>query len=543
MASSDSASGQPSRANSFNIETTMPLRESKTSLGPFRATQIWNEMIQHLKSKVELKRRRHKMRYYDNCFTGTDAVDVILHYLLSDRETFSADLSREKAVKVCQLLMSRKAFEPVGCRQGDTTKHTFEDSGGKLYCFPVSVQDVENMPPAEDSDDDSLYEDSDNALTSDSKRFSLPLESLSETRRQRDREADTRSVTSLTSDSSSSILLPESDPPDKVPSISKDVIEETWREIALAQLTTLIDLTFLDGVLAQDKPSKRQQQHHNLIISNIVAKNWHRPLTQSLINLDQVGLHPEEESVIQRAIACIECLPKGASLLAEHSFLGNDSNTKRQAFDILRKHYSGVGETILPGRFFDLHMAVLNLILQQQQRQAVKALRLDMVLLPLPVKEELHRLLLFMAALALDTSLVLDPMDSNEVVALRAFSDAIFQHKLLAPNLGSILVQFMMQHLHKVFTVPSSLRDRVSHKLYQIKTGNQVPSLDTAFCERVSQAEYARQARDCTQEGLIAMVNGILDDTRMTLKEKKQRLKQFQKCYPTLYEEHFSGML
>lgn len=53
-----------------------------------------------MKKKVELKRRRHKMRVYNNCFTGTDAVDVILHYLLSDKDTFSTDLTREKAVKV-----------------------------------------------------------------------------------------------------------------------------------------------------------------------------------------------------------------------------------------------------------------------------------------------------------------------------------------------------------------------------------------------------------------------------------------------------------
>ena len=40
------------------------------------------------------------MKSYDNCFTGTDAVDVVLHYLLNDQETFNTELSREKAVKV-----------------------------------------------------------------------------------------------------------------------------------------------------------------------------------------------------------------------------------------------------------------------------------------------------------------------------------------------------------------------------------------------------------------------------------------------------------
>nr|KAG5711121.1 hypothetical protein BaRGS_004765 [Batillaria attramentaria] len=213
------------------------------------------------------------------------------------------------------------------------------------------------------------------------------------------------------------------------------VIEETWREVALAQLTTLIDLTFLDGVLAQDKPSKRQQQHHNLIISNIVAKNWHLPVTQSLFNLDTVGLGEEEDSVIQKAIACMECLPKG-------------------------RHCP-------PGRFFDLHMAILNLILQRHNRQALEALRLDMVLLPLPV----------------------------------------------------------------------------SIKLYHMKTGQNLPDIDTTFCDRVSREEYQRQARDCTQDALISLMNNVLDDTKVPLKEKKHRLKQFQKCYPTLYEEHFSGMV
>ena len=57
-------------------------------------------------------------------------------------------------------------------------------------------------------------------------------------------------------------------------------------------------------------------------------------------------------------------------------------------------------------------MAILNLLLQQQDRQAVEALQLDMLLLPLAVKEEMHRLLKFMTAVSLDSSLVLDPLVS-----------------------------------------------------------------------------------------------------------------------------------
>lgn len=69
-------------------------------LGPFRATQIWNEIVDHLKTHVEVKRRRYKMKTYDNSFSGAHAVDVVMTYLLSEKNTFSTDLSRDKAVKV-----------------------------------------------------------------------------------------------------------------------------------------------------------------------------------------------------------------------------------------------------------------------------------------------------------------------------------------------------------------------------------------------------------------------------------------------------------
>lgn len=68
--------------------------------GPFRATQIWNEIVTHLKLTVEVKRRRHKMRYVDNCFTGSDAVNVVFQYLLKDQSCFGAEICREKAIKV-----------------------------------------------------------------------------------------------------------------------------------------------------------------------------------------------------------------------------------------------------------------------------------------------------------------------------------------------------------------------------------------------------------------------------------------------------------
>ena len=65
---------------------------------------------------------------------------------------------------------------------------------------------------------------------------------------------------------------------------------------------------------------------------------------------------------------------------------------------------------------------------------------------------------------------------------------------------------------------------------------------EATFCDRVSEDEYKKQQRDFTEAAIVDLMNAMIDNTKFSLKEKKQRLKQFQKTYPKLYEERFSDM-
>lgn len=56
--------------------------------------------MDYLKINVEVKRRRYKMKIYDNSFFGVYVVDVVMIYLLSEKNIFSIDLFRDKVVKV-----------------------------------------------------------------------------------------------------------------------------------------------------------------------------------------------------------------------------------------------------------------------------------------------------------------------------------------------------------------------------------------------------------------------------------------------------------
>lgn len=65
---------------------------------------------------------------------------------------------------------------------------------------------------------------------------------------------------------------------------------------------------------------------------------------------------------------------------------------------------------------------------------------------------------------------------------------------------------------------------------------------DMTYCARVSDEEYKTQTEECTEQALVDLMNSVLDNTQFSLKEKKQRLKQFQKHHPYLHEKYFSNI-
>lgn len=104
--------------------------------GPFGATQLWYSIIQALQTQVEVRRCRRHLRVHAECFTGADAVDAVLSYLMQNVVFCTSEMSRLKAARLCQALMEAKVFEPVGtklfCRDKEVA---FEDSSCSLYRF------------------------------------------------------------------------------------------------------------------------------------------------------------------------------------------------------------------------------------------------------------------------------------------------------------------------------------------------------------------------------------------------------------------------
>ena len=99
---------------------------------PFKATKIWNELIEHLQTKVEQRRRRWKFQYYENCFRGGDVVEV-LHAYVQNNPHLSKDATRGQVRSLCQILLEKRVIECVTV-ENCSKKENFEDNN-RLYRF------------------------------------------------------------------------------------------------------------------------------------------------------------------------------------------------------------------------------------------------------------------------------------------------------------------------------------------------------------------------------------------------------------------------
>ena len=100
---------------------------------PFKATKIWNDLVEHLRTNVEHRRRRWKFQYYENCFRGGDVIEVLHSYIQSNPH-LSNDATRDQVRCFCQILLEKRIIECVTTENSKTKSYCFE-GGNKLYRF------------------------------------------------------------------------------------------------------------------------------------------------------------------------------------------------------------------------------------------------------------------------------------------------------------------------------------------------------------------------------------------------------------------------
>ncbi|MGH0173649.1 UNVERIFIED_CONTAM: hypothetical protein FKN15_065740 [Acipenser sinensis] len=489
------------------------------------------------KTQVEVKRRRQHLRTYNDCFTGSDAVDEVLGHLMQNIYFTCSEISRLKAVRLCQALMEAKVFESVGMKLFRKEKEmVFEDTNCSLYRFldcdalPASAKrHVENVSPDKFS----------------GKKKKIPrLEKVTTISNPLALESSDERIEKLLH----TINLHPSLPP-KVTSdqpsnwLSKKVVDDVWKQQTLLQLLQIIDLPILDSIL--ESPVKMEQQtvsfckHDDLVISNTCVD---REVTHCL-------KLPLLDTWLSAAIDCLEYFPDQLIVIAgEHlsQQCEGEKETmnvqKRLLFDTIAKYYTQEKGPLLTSRYFDIHTGIIELLEKRKNEQSLDASQLCLRLLEPNMRDELRRLLAFMFVAAEPEGYKLQKQYDNRSVVCRTFTKAIVQNKSLSKTQTDQLAMFLMDNHTELFKTPIHLIETVRTKLHSLQHGRDPDTITTfTYCQQLTLEQYEEQREQATFKQLQELIQEISQNASIPAKERKRLMKEFQKQHPVVFLQHFSN--
>ncbi|XP_053157294.1 DEP domain-containing protein 1B [Hemicordylus capensis] len=490
-----------------------PMEPRLVGPGPYRATRLWNETIEHFRGGMPLRKHRCHFKSYEHCFTASEAVDW-LHSLLRHNQNFSPEVTRTQTVQLLKKFLKNHVIEDIKGRWG---KEDFEDNS-HLYRFPP-FSPLKPYPKRSSYRKEIVKFPNWNDLERDSFQEHIPVKPIV--------------LNSEMWFKRHSIAIGE------VPTcrlvhrrqLSEANLEEIWKSMTLSHLQKVLGLDSLDDML----DTKLVNPKH--IIQNVYHVN-----KQGVVILEDKS--KELPHWVLSAMKCLANWPRYPDVKQP-----TYSGFERDVFRTIADYYGHMKEPLLTFQFFDVFVSVLGL--QQKEKLAIEALQVCCILLPPENRRKLHLLMTMMARISVNKDLPpLCDAVGTRILMVQAFSRCILCSKDevdLNELLATKLVSFLMDNYQEILNIPSALRaaveDRIAHlQRVQIK----YPGADTdttlpapSFCHQISTDEFEHQRTNSCQEPLVGLLEEIITDTKTSIKEKKKKLKRFQKSYPDVYKKRF----
>ncbi|XP_053887319.1 DEP domain-containing protein 1B [Malaclemys terrapin pileata] len=481
--------------------------------GPYRATRLWNETIELFREGMPLRRHRSLFKNYECCFKASEAVDW-LHELLRCNQNFGPEVTRNQTIQLLKKFLKNHVVEDIKGRWG---KEDFEDDN-HLYRFPPSspLKPYPTRPPYRKE----VIKFPDwNVPEAGTSQEHIPVKPLM--------------MNSEMWFKRHSIAIGE------VPAcrlvhrqeLTQADIEEIWKSMTLSHLQKVLGLDSLDEVL----DTKLVNPKH--VIHNVYNVN-----KQGIVILED-----KTKELPHWVLSAMKCLANWPSCsdLKQPTYIGFE----RDVFKTIADYYGQMKEPLLTFHLFDVFVSVLGLL--QKNKKAIEALRVSCLLLPPENRKKLQLLMKMMARISLNKDLpALCDTAGTRTLMVQAFSHCILCSRDevdLDELLAAKLVMFLMDNCQEILNVPSSLQRvieehvvhlrRVQIKYADADTDTTLPA--PSFCRQISTDEFEYQRANGSQEPLAALLEEITMNKEISVKEKKKKLKQFQKSYPEVYKERF----
>ncbi|XP_053325109.1 DEP domain-containing protein 1A isoform X2 [Spea bombifrons] len=482
--------------------------------GPYRATKLWNEVTKYFRAGMPLKRHRLHFKTYGNCFTASEAVDW-LHHLLKNNSNFGAEVTRQQSVQLLRKFLKNHVIEDIKGRWGAEDL----DDNNNLYRFPSSspVKAVPSRQPLwKRSSLENVFKERDNIFKLASFSRKVPRKRASSD----NKDEQENEACEMDED-----LESGTDGPKEL--TTKD-IEEIWGRITLTHLQKILALPSLDEVL---NPAQINPGH---IMYNMTHTSKH----------GVVVLEDKTDDLPHWVLSAMKCLanwPRNNDL-SQPTYPGFE----RDVFRTVADYFLSLAEPLLTYEYYELFVNILGLLQPHLERVAIEALQLCCLLLPPHNRRKLQLLMRMISRMSqnVDMPRLHDAMGTRSLM-IQTFSRCVLccsEEVDLDELLATRLVSFLLDHHQDVLQVPCYLQTAVQdHIQYLQRAHAKAPDAAPSyyFCKQISRQEFEAQRFATSQAAIEELLESIVRDRRLSAKDKKKKLKQFQKEYPEIYHSRF----
>eukprot|EP00075_Anas_platyrhynchos_P029780 XP_027319033.1 DEP domain-containing protein 1A isoform X5 [Anas platyrhynchos] len=491
--------------------------EGEARPGPYRATRLWNEITRYFRAGMPLRKHRQRFKKHGSCFTASEAVDW-LHQVLRSNSNFGPEVSRQQTVQLLRKFLKNHVIEDIKGRWGS---EDLEDNG-VLYRFP-STSPVKPLPSSR-REKENLE-----TFSRDKERlFKLPHLSRRTVKKH-------ELLDSLENLEKTEPDITKENKEDELhrKEISQEYVQEIWRNIILIHLQTILGLPSLEEIL---QPTQIVPEY---VIYNMTNTSKH----------GVVILQNKSEDLPHWVLSAMKCLAYWPR--------NNDMNQptysgfERDVFRTVADYFLNLPEPLLTFEYYELFVNILDLLQPHLERIAVEALQICCLLLPPPNRRKMQLLMRMISRISenVDMPRLHDAMGTRSLM-IQTFSRCVLccaEEVDLDELLSTRLVSFLMDHQQEIFKVPTYLQVAVQdHIEYMRMAQGKYPREEIcailptySYCKQITPQEFEEQKVSTSQAAVAELLENIIKDKNLSVKDKKKKLKQFQKEYPLIYQNRF----
>ncbi|XP_015744469.1 DEP domain-containing protein 1A isoform X1 [Python bivittatus] len=281
---------------------------------------------------------------------------------------------------------------------------------------------------------------------------------------------------------------------------------------------------------------KSKQLCRSQSLCGIRNSSWcgiHAPVAEITVKPHPVNLGPKSQSTTRMAVK-IGSKSVGSDMAINKRF--HKSTTQ------LSEYMFSPSSFTLPG--------TSHLLQPHLERVAIEALQICCLLLPPPNRRKLQLLMRMISRMSENVDMPrLHDAVGTRTLMIQTFSRCILCCKEVDLDewLAIRFVSFLMDHQQEILGIPTYLQVAVQDHIETLRT-TQMECLEEelstifpsySYCMRITSQEFDEQKFSISQAAVAELLENIIKDRHLSLKEKKKKLKQFQKEYPQIYQNRF----